>query len=246
MLIVKKINLKESRLKFYRKNKNLIFLLQKRFFWMKNFILKKKIVIELGSGNCLIKNILDEKIICTDIKPLKNLSFRLDMNNLKLNKKFNNNVDVFIFNHSLHHSTNPEKILKIISKKYLKKLGYILINEPELSILFKLFLKFFKHEKYDSNIKNKNKKFFWYKNNATGRILFKNKKIGSPFQDYKVVKNCLSECLIFLNSSGNGVNSTYIKLNFFFLKIIDLIDYVLVKICPIIFALNRSIVLQKI
>ena len=33
------------------KNKNLIYLLDKRFSWMKKYIKGKKIIVELGSGN---------------------------------------------------------------------------------------------------------------------------------------------------------------------------------------------------
>ena len=49
-------------------NPNLLFLLRKRFGWMKNYIDKKKIVIELGSGNGCLKKIINKKnIILTDI-----------------------------------------------------------------------------------------------------------------------------------------------------------------------------------
>ena len=44
------------------KNKNLDYLLKKRFGWMSKYLLKKKIIIELGSGNGCIKYILKNKI----------------------------------------------------------------------------------------------------------------------------------------------------------------------------------------
>ena len=55
----------KSREKFKnKKNKNLIFLLEDRFFWMKKFIGNKKNIIELGSGNGASKEILkNENII---------------------------------------------------------------------------------------------------------------------------------------------------------------------------------------
>ena len=37
------------------KNENLIYLLNKRFSWMKKYLEGKKIIIELGSGNGCIK-----------------------------------------------------------------------------------------------------------------------------------------------------------------------------------------------
>ena len=50
------------------KNKNLIYLLNKRFDWMKKYISKKKVVVELGSGNDFLKKIIHNKnILLTDI-----------------------------------------------------------------------------------------------------------------------------------------------------------------------------------
>ena len=46
-----------------KKNKNLDYLLKKRFNWMKKYINRKRTVIELGSGNGFIKKYLGEKII---------------------------------------------------------------------------------------------------------------------------------------------------------------------------------------
>jgi hypothetical protein len=246
MNFIKYIDLKKSRKKFFSKNKNFIFLLKKRFLWMKKYIKNKKTVIEIGSGNCLIKNILSRKILCTDIVTLKNVSQKIDMNNFKLNTRYKKNVDVFIFNHSLHHSSNPKKLLMQLSKKFLKMNGYILINEPEISLIFKFFLKICKHERYDLNLQRINNKNFWEENNATGRLLFYKKKTNDNFQNYKIIANIVNECFIFLNCSGNGVDAPYVRLNNYLLKIIDKIDNILTKYMPNIFAMNRSVVLQKV
>ena len=56
---IKVCDISESRMRFKdRKNKNLKFLLEKRFLWMKKFIKNKKNIIELGSGNGASKEIL--------------------------------------------------------------------------------------------------------------------------------------------------------------------------------------------
>ena len=113
------------------------------------------------------------------------------------------------------------------------------------SILF--FLKVFNHERNDDDISNKNNKNFWYENNSTGKLLFANIKKNEKFlNDYKIIENNLSEFFIFLNCSGNGVNTPYIPMNYFFLKIINLIDHLLVKFMPGTFALNRRVILKKI
>ncbi len=68
--IVKECSILNSRKKFKnKKNKNVHFLLEKRFLWMKNYIKNKKNIFELGAGNGASKEILkNKKIILTDIQ----------------------------------------------------------------------------------------------------------------------------------------------------------------------------------
>ena len=245
--LLKLISPEISQKKFLSGNKNFIYLLNKRLGWMKKYTKNRVNILEFGSSNCLSRFIISNKVICTDISKNKLIDFYLDMNNLKLPKKYKKKYDVLIFNHCLHHSKNPISVLKNISKKIIKKGGFVLINEPETSIIFKFFLKIFKHERYDDNIKKIHNKNFWYENNSTGKLLFSNKRVNDLFlNEYKIIKNDLNEFLIFLNCSGNGVNTPYIPLNYFFLKIVDKIDKILIKMFPSIFALNRKIILKKI
>ena len=250
---IKKPDIFLSRDKIFKKqNNNLLFLLNKRFSWMKTFIKNKKIIIELGSGNgCLKKIINNDKIILTDIVKYQWIDKKLDMVKLNLNKNFINKVDVFIINHSLHHSPNPGLTLAKMSK-FLKKGGYVLINEPETSFFLKLIQYVLDDESWslkDNVFKKKN--LFksnnpWFSNTAIAQLLFKNeKKFLKYFPEYIIKKNTLSEFFIFLNSSGLNSNFFHIKLNNFFLKCLDLIDKLLILFFPSIFALNRSIVLKK-
>ena len=235
----------ESAKKLTKKNKNLDYLLKKRFNWMKKYINRKKIVIELGSGNGFIKKYLGEKIITSDLKTHQNIDYKFDMNNLKLPMKLKKKVNVFILNHSLHHCKDPLELIRIMNDN-LKKDGFILINEPEISLVFKFFLKIFNHERWDLDVSKSNQKNFWLQNNATGRILFK-KNFENKFvkQNFHVVKNQLNEFLIFLNSGGNSVNSPHIKLSETNLNLLNKLDDFLIKVSPEIFALNRRIVLKK-
>ncbi len=235
----------ESAKKLTKKNKNLDYLLKKRFNWMKKYISKKRTVIELGSGNGFIKKYLGKKIITSDLKTHQNIDYKFDMNNLKLPKKLKKKVNVFILNHSLHHCKDPLELIRIM-KDNLKKNGFILINEPEISFVFKFFLKIFNHERWDLDVSKSNQKNFWLQNNATGRILFK-KNFENKFvkQNFHVVKNQLNEFLIFLNSGGNSVNSPHIKLSETNLNLLNKLDDFLIKVSPEIFALNRRIVLKK-
>jgi len=251
---IKKPNILLCRKKiFASKNKNLLFLLNKRYSWMKKFIKNKKVVIELGSGTGCINKIIKKKIILTDITKYKWIDEKLDMMKLNLKKKYNKKVDVFIINHALHHCANPSLTLYKISK-FLKRGGVVLINEPETSFFLKLVQVLLKDEgwKLDVNIFNKNKNIFkatnpWLSNTAVAQLLFKNeRKFKKYFPQYKIEKNFLSEFFIFFNSGGLNSVFLHIKLNKFFLKIIDYVDRVLIFFFPSIFALNRSIVLRKI
>ena len=234
-------------------NKNLIFLLNKRFSWMNKYIKGKKIIIELGSGNGCIKKIINnKKIILTDIIKYPWINKKVDMLKVNLGKKYFKKVDVFIINHSLHHCANPSLTLKKISL-YLKKNGYVLINEPETSFFLKLIQIILDDESWSLKAKVFNgKNIFnpknpWISNTAVAQLLFKNGKIFNQyFPQYEIIENKLSEFFIFLNSGG--VNSSFfrIKMNYFFLKIFNIVDNILIFFLPKIFALNRTIVLKKI
>ena len=234
-------------------NKNLIYLLNKRFSWMEKYINRKKIIIELGSGNGCIKKIIDnKKIILTDIIKYPWIDKKVDMLKVNLEKKYLKKVDVFIINHSLHHCANPALTLKKMSI-YLKKNGYILINEPETSFFLKFIQMILDDESW--SLKSKvfsrksifNPKSPWISNTAIAQLLFKNdKKFQKHFPQYKIIENKLSEFFIFLNSGGVNSSFFHIKLNNFFLKILNIIDEILIFFLPNIFALNRTIVLKKI
>ena len=234
------------------KNSNLIYLLEKRFSWMKKYLKGKKNIIELGSGNgCLKKVIKNKNIILTDIIKYPWIRKKVDMLSVNLGKKYIGKVDVFIINHSLHHCSSPYLTLKKISK-YLKNNGYILINEPETSFFLKLIQIVLDDESWSLKsevFKRKNifnPKSPWISNTAVAQLLFKdNKRFESHFPEYKIVENKLSEFFIFLNSGGVNSNFSHLKLNKTLLKFVDFIDNFLIYIFPSIFALNRKIIIKK-
>jgi SAM-dependent methyltransferase len=240
---------------FYNCNSNLHFLLKKRFKWMEKYTNKKnnKIIVELGSGSgCIKKIIKKDKILLTDIVKYKWIDQKIDMLKINLDKKYHSKVDIFIINHALHHCPNPVKCLKLL-QKYLKDGGLILINEPETSFFLKLIQIITDDEgwSYKKNIFDSKKNFFktndpWFSNTATGELLFKDqKKFEKNFPGLKFLKNELSEFFIFINSGGVNSDIPNIPFNKFFLNILDKVDNFFVKVLPNIFALNRSVVLQK-
>jgi hypothetical protein len=240
-MITTSISYKEIRKKYFT-NTNYKFNLEKRLKWIKKYSNKK--IFEIGSGSGLIKSVINKNVITSDIKKNPFIDLIFDIDKTSVPRRFIKYFDIIIFNHSLHHSQNPIKAIQKI-KLMLKKNSLIIINEPETSIIFKLFLFIFNHETWDDQIKNYNKKF-WFQNNSTGKILFSKKNKNDIFlKDFKILENELSEFLIFLNSGGGGVNSPYIKLNNFFLRFVDVLDNFLIKLFPKIFAMNRKIILKK-
>lgn len=251
---IKKCDISVSRKRYKnKKNKNVRFLLEKRFLWMKTFIKGKKNIIELGSGNGASKDILkSKKIILTDIQKYPWITKKVDMNKLKLEKKYIKKVDVFILNQALHHCANPSKLLKSMSL-YLKKNGFILIREPEISFFLKFFLFVMDDEgwSFKVDIYNAKKNIFhpkspWTANNATPRLLFKDiKEFNYHFPQYSIIKNELSEFLIFLNSGGVVQKTFCIPVNRFLFNLFDYIDKVLIFFLPNVFALGRTVVIKK-
>ena len=244
-------NYKNRKRIFSNENNNLNYLLNKRFAWMKKYIRKKKIIIELGSGSGCIKKVIKNKVILTDIVKYPWINKKVDMLKVNLGKKYFKKVDIFIINHSLHHCSNPYSTLNNIFK-YLKKDGYILINEPETSFIFKLIQIILDDESWSlkANVFNRknifNPKSPWISNTAVGQLLFKDqKKFQKYFPKYQIIENRLSEFFIFLNSGGVNSSFFYLKLNSFFLNFINIIDNFLVFTLPGIFALNRTVVLKK-
>ena len=250
---IKTPNIYENRSRILSsKNSNLIYLLNKRFAWMKKYLRGKKHIIELGSGNgCLTKVINNKKVILTDIIKYPWINKKVDMLKVNLGKKYIRKVDIVIINHSLHHCSSPYSTLKKISK-YLKKNGCILINEPETSFFLKLIQIILDDESW--SLKSKvfkkenifNPKSPWISNTAVAQLLFKNnKKFESHFPEYKIVENKLSEFFIFLNSGGVNSNFLHVKLNKTLLQLVDCIDNFLIYVFPSIFALNRKVIIKK-
>ena len=252
---IKRCSISDSRKKFKNnKNKNVRFLLEKRFLWMKKFIKNKKHIIELGSGNGVSKEILkNRRIVLTDIQKYPWIVKKIDMTKLNLGKKYKKKIDVFIINHALHHCSNPAKLLKNMSI-YLKKDGLVLLNEPEISFFLRFFQFILDDEgwSFKVNIFNSKKNIFkpnspWDANTAVARLLFDDeKKFNFHFPQFKIIKNELSEFFVFLNSGGVLNDTFYISTNKFCFCFLNYIDRVLIFLFPKIFALNRSVVLKKI
>ena len=111
---------------------------------------------------------------------------------------------------------------------YLKEDGLILIREPEISFFLRFFLYILNDEawSYNVNIFDSRKEIFdpnspWDANNATATLLFKNEReFYLNFPQFTIIKNKLSEFLIFLNSGGVVQKKFCIPTNRFFFNLL--------------------------
>ena len=139
------------------------------------------------------------------------------------------------------------------SIKIIKKNGFILIREPEISFFLRFVLFILDDEawSFKVDIFNSKRNIFdprspWDANNATATLLFKSDdKFYLNFPQYKIVKNEFSEFTTFLNSGGVVQETFCVPINRTFYNLLKFIDKILIFLLPNIFALGRTVVLKK-
>ncbi len=246
-------NTKIAREMYYSsKSENLRFLLGTRFKWMNEFINEDDVGIEVGSGAGFSKEFIKNKNFkLTDLGEDSHLDFKnIDAQNTGFK---NNSFNYVIASNMIHHIPFPIKFFKEMNR-ILKKNGKLIIFESYCSLIFQLATIIMKHEGFDFSLdvwdeKNpkSDEKNAWHGNIAVPHLIFDDKKkfeekLGNFFKiDYEK----LTECFIFLNSGGVTSKTKCIPMNNFFLKILNSVDKLLVKLFPSIFCMGRRIVLKK-
>src|SRR5450631_876991 len=234
-----------------KRPRNLEFLFKKRFDWMNEYVDGKSVVVDLGCGTGLsCEFIRNPNLMLTDINEYPWIDKKVDA----LNPPFgDNSVDVFITSHIIHHLAHPMVFFDNITRM-LKPGGYLLIQEMETSLLLKTLLRIMKSEGWNSNVDVYNRsvpctefaKDPWSANTAIPHLLFSHPdRFEKEAKGLKIVRNELSECLIFPVSGGVLVKVPMPTLPIFALNAIDKTDDALISIAPDLFALGRTVVLQK-
>lgn len=217
-------------------NKNLDFLLKKRFSYIEQYLNKDDTVLELGCGAGHSKHYIKNPNL--KISDVTNYDF-LDFKNVNcLNTPFDDNSFDCVFSLSLiHHIPNPIKLFNEVGR-ILKKNGKYIILDINCSFFFKLITILTKSEKYDldvdiydieKNLTDPNDPFD--SNNAVPTLIFEdfekfNKELNCNFE----INNLkFQEFFTFVNSGGVIIDAPYLPLNRLFLSSFDKIDNILSK-----------------
>ena len=236
-----------------RKNKNLYFLLKKRYEWMKKFIKEDDIGLEVGAGAGFSKEfILNKNFKISDLADYDHLDHKnIDSQNTKL---ADSSYDFIIASNMVHHVPFPNKFFREMYR-LLKPGGKLIIQEAYCSIVFQIITIIMRHEGFDftKNVWSEKEPMsdtndIWAGNIAVPHLVFDDQikfeeKLGSKF---KIRHQKIYECLVFLNSGGVSSKTFYIPLNDFFLKLLNILDKILVGLLPKFFGMGRQIILEKI
>ena len=170
-----------------------------------------------------------------------------------LDTKINpNSLDFVISSNMIHHVPYPTLFFEEMSR-ILKPGGKLIIQEINCSSTMRFLLKLMRHEGYDFTIDVFDKTLIctdpndlWSANCAIPNLLIddiESFKKNIPY--FSVTHTSYSEFLLFINSGGVISKTFHIPLPNFVNDIIVHIDNFLSKNFPIIFSLQRQIVLEK-
>ena len=234
-----------------RSSANLRMLLQNRYEWMREFISKDDIGIEVGAGMGISKDFIpNEHYKITDLASYHWLEYH---NIDAINTGFDNSqFDFIISSNMVHHVPYPALFFKEMSR-ILKHNGVLIIQEINLSFFMRVLLKLMKHEGYSYDVSIFDETFIctnpqdlWSANCAIPNLLFDDQKLFSENIPYfRSVKSGFDEFFCFINSGGVIAKTIYIPLPVFLIIILQKLDKVLASLFPSVFALQRQIVLRN-
>jgi SAM-dependent methyltransferase len=242
-------DLETARKRFFEERfPNLDHLLAQRYDWMNEWIDDSKNVLEIGAGAGFSELYLKTKPWITDTVLNPWVDELVDA--LSINRP-DQSIDVIIASHTIHHFASPALFFEECAR-ILRPGGVVLIQEINTSLLMRFLLRVMRHEGYSYDVDVFNKSTIandprdpWSANCAIPEMLFSDTGHFEKRFDLNVKLNSLNECLLFPLSGGVIAKTKVPRLPRRLLKFISLIDKALVLIAPRIFALGRSVVIQR-
>lgn len=152
----------------------------------------------------------------------------------------------------IHHLSSPVRFFREM-KRILRPSGLLLIQEINTSLLMRMLLRAMRHEgwSYDINVFEENTVANdpadpWSANCAIPELLFRDPaRFERSVPWFTVRVNKLCECFLFPLSGGVIAKTKTINLPRAVLSIVQTLDAVLVSASPKLFALGRSVVLER-
>lgn len=243
-------DLKASREAFLAaRSNNLDYLLRERYSWMRDWLPPGATVAELGAGAGFAGLYLDCDLILTDVVENRWIGAVMDAAQTAFR---GGSLDAVIVSNVLHHVAAPSQFLDE-ANRVLKPGGLVLMNEAYASLLLRAVLRVSRHEGYsydvdvfDHDAIANDPRNPWSGNNAISNMLFDAKEpFERRFPDFELVLDEPHECVLFLASGGVTAKVPVPQLPTAVLHGIALLDRVLTKAAPRLFALSRKTVLRK-
>ena len=231
--------------------RNLDFLLKKRFSWMNEYIeMVNGAILEIGCGAAFSSLYIEREIIHSDYEKTDWMDMQVDALNMDIEDE---SIGAIIASHNIHHFSNPFKFFKEV-ERVLKPSGLLIIQEVNTSLCMRLLLKFMRHEGWSYEIDPFSKDLDandpnnpWSANCSIPEMLFDDSaKFENIFSRLQIIKNKKNEFLIFPLSGGVIAKIDFPELPNIILNLAHLVDRVLVRLFPNIFAMGMSVVIKKI
>ena len=231
---------------FTNRNRNLHFLLEKRYSHIDQILTNCDQILEVGSGAGFSKLFIKRDFISSDIANNEWIDECFSAEKIPFNS---GTLDAIFVCDTILHLDNPVKFFKEV-QRVLKPGGLFIIQEINLSLVHKMLIKSLKHCAYNFKKdlyleKNELESGAFSSNAANLELILSNTNQFDKEFGFEKKTDTKNEFLIYLLSGGVTAKFPYINLPKYLLTFIDFIDKVLLYFLPNLFALSRKIVLRK-
>ncbi|MCD4830516.1 MAG: class I SAM-dependent methyltransferase [Anaerohalosphaeraceae bacterium] len=232
------------------KNRNLEYLLKKRFSWMNSYIEPDHKGLELGCGMGLLKWYINaSNLILTDVEQHPWVNKKVDALDMCFD---NSSMDYIVSSNMIHHIAQPHRFFAECSR-VLKDRGKLIIQDVNASFLLRLMMNILNHESYCYDVDVFDRDSIcndpadpWSSNNAVPNMLFDNiEKFENKFP-FRIIHNHYAECLVWPLSGGIAGFAKTTWIPTIILKIANKLDQLLIMVSKNTFALQRQIVLENV
>lgn len=230
--------------------RNLEALLGQRYQWMNDYLRPGDQVVEFGCGAGFSRLYLRaDKLLLTDYVEQEWVDLRADA----MNPPFEpSSIDAIICSHMIHHMAQPVLFFRK-AHALLRPGGRIIIQDLNTALLMRLLLRAMRHEgwSYDIDVFDPSKVTNdpsdpWSANCAIPELLFESSAaFEAKVPGFRVLLNELNECMLFPLSGGVIAKTPVPELPGWVLSLVQRLDRVLVRAAPGLFAMGRSVVLEK-